>query len=128
MRRIGGKECFACVAADKISVLVFVQEEEGDVRVIVVGLDAGILHERSVVAAQVGNGGVGGISNGNFTVPLTVNVLCRICRLVSTGERVTRSMAGSFSSSSGAFFFWHAPVARTSAATSKTGRSRICAF
>jgi hypothetical protein len=36
MRRIGGKECFACVAADKISVLVFVQDEEVDVRVIVV--------------------------------------------------------------------------------------------
>jgi hypothetical protein len=54
------KSAFACVAADKISVLVFVQDEEVDVGVIVVRLDAQILYERFVVTALVGDGGVGG--------------------------------------------------------------------
>ena len=64
MGRIGGEEGFAGVAVDKVSVLIFVQKEEVDIRTIVASLARRAGSQRFVVAMQMGHGGVGGNFEG----------------------------------------------------------------
>ena len=58
MRRIRGEKRFAGVPVHKIGVLIFLQNEEIDIRAIVAGIGGDLLHERFVISVKVRRDGV----------------------------------------------------------------------